>query len=192
MYSFFTSVFIAFFMTAPKPTPFAAGTDLTVELGWQGGGDQTVDGVRLGLGMLTERTGSRRWAYELGFVSGNDHCHRYDNHNYCDDNVWAIYGFGGIQADLPISSDRKLFASLTGGFFAGVNYWEDWYWNDGHWDTDVAIMGGVMGKASLMYEFDNFRMGLGLFAGFGPSIGSESGLEIYFPVGLHFIFHWMF
>jgi hypothetical protein len=177
--------------TAPKPTPFAAGTDLTIELGGQGGGAHTPDGVRLGIGMLTARTGSRRWAYELGFVSGDNRCRDRDWDRDCDE--WAIYGFGGIQLDFPISGDRKLFASLTGGFFAGVSVYEDWYWDDRDYhDDDVAIMGGVMGKGALMYEFDAFRLGLGIFAGFGPSIGSESGLEIYFPAGLHFIFHFMF
>ncbi len=178
--------------SAPKPTPFVAGTDLTLDLGWQDGTSHTVDGVRLGLGMLTQRQGSRRWAYELSFVSGNDYCHNHNNDRYCD-NLWAVYGFGGIQLDFPISADRKLFASLTGGFFAGVSYWENWYWDvNDHNDDDVAIMGGIMGKAALMYELDSFRLGVGLIAGFGPSLGSESGLEIYFPVGMHFIFHFMF
>ncbi|PKN27892.1 MAG: hypothetical protein CVU65_00950 [Deltaproteobacteria bacterium HGW-Deltaproteobacteria-22] len=178
--------------TAPKPNPFEAGTDLTLDLGWQGGASHTVDGVRLGVGMLTQRQDSRRWAYELNFVSGDDYCQRHNDARYCDDQ-WAVYGFGGIQLDFPISADRKLFASVTGGFFAGVSYWENWYWDDNDVnDDDLAIMGGIMGKASLMYEFDSFRLGVGVFAGFGPSIGSESGLEIYFPVGMHFIFHYMF
>ena len=177
--STFLAFLVAFTLNAnpPKPTPFAAGTDLTIELGWQGGGVHTVDGVRLGIGMLTQRQGNRRWAYELGFVAGDDHCSNHDNHRYCDDE-WAIYGFGGIQLDFPLSSDKKLFASLTGGFFAGIAYYENYWWDYDHLEDDVAIVGGVMGKASLMYQLDSFRLGLGIFAGFGPSIGSESGLEI--------------
>ncbi len=188
------ALFLAFSTpAAPRPTPFASGTDLTVELGWQGGGSHTVDGVRLGIGMLTQRTGGNRWMYELSFVSGRDYCRRWDDRRYCDYRQWALQGFGGIQKDIPLTGDSKLFASLTGGFFAGIASWENWYRDhDGRFHDDMALMGGVLGKAALLYDFDAFRLGLGVFAAFGPALGTESGLGIYFPAGMHFIFHFKF
>ncbi|MDA3863230.1 MAG: hypothetical protein PF689_05100 [Deltaproteobacteria bacterium] len=189
-----TSLFLSAMLlpSAPKPQPFSAGTDLTIEMGYFDGMRYTPDGIRLGIGMLTQRQGKRRWNYEINYVDGKEYCHH--NNDYCGDN-WSIYGFGGVNYDFPISADRKFFASLTGGFFLGFSSYDQYYWyydDDYYDDDDLVIMGGVMGKAALHYEFDSFRLGVGLMAGIGPSIGSESGLEMYNPFNLYFSFHWMF
>ncbi|MBU1240363.1 hypothetical protein KKF84_05130 [Myxococcota bacterium] len=178
----------------PKPQPFSPGTDLTINLGWQDGRDITPDGGYFSIGMLTQRTGNRRWAYELAFVSRDDHCHYVDNDRRCA-NEWGVHVFAGVNYDLPLSNDRKLFVSLRGGFFAALGsidrYYYDNYYDD--WDDDnLFIAAGVMGKAGIYIEFTPIRLGFEVMAGFGPSIGTESGIDFYLPVSGQFTFHYIF
>jgi hypothetical protein len=178
----------------PKPQPFSSGTDITFDFGFQNGAYNTADGGRFGIGMLTQRTGNKRWIYELSFVSRNDRCHydAHDDRRYCG-GEWAVQLYGGLQYDYPLSSDRKFFASLSGGFFGAIANFDQYYWDHYDYNDDNTLIAvGIMGKASLHYEFDSFRIGFGIQAGIGPSIGTESGIDIYFPIGGFFSFHYMF
>ncbi len=177
----------------PKPQPFTSGTDLTINLGWQDGHEVTPDGFLFSVGMLTQRTGNRRWAYELGFVSRSEHCRYYNNERYCG-SEWGIHAFAGMNWDFPLTTDRKIFISLRGGLFAALGnidrYYYD-YWDD--WDGDnVFIAAGAMGKAGIYLELTPFRFGLEMMTAIGPSLGTESGLDLYLPVSGQFTFHYIF
>ncbi|MBN2724173.1 MAG: hypothetical protein JXR95_08900 [Deltaproteobacteria bacterium] len=171
-----------------KPNLFQPGTSLTVELGWQSGGQHTPDGVRLSIGILTGLKGTTNWAYDISYVSGDDECHN----GYCYED-WGLTVSGGLNRYFFITPDRRLYAVFTGGIFAGISHFENGYWYNDEWDDDdTALVSGIFGKASILFNLDPISVGLGLFAGIGPSFGTESGLEIYFPIGMHFTLHWSF
>lgn len=172
-----------------KPQFFERGTSLTLDFGFQGGGIHTPDGPRIGVGVLTSLKGNINWAYELSIVNGDD-CH----HDYCYDE-WGIYLYGGINRYFFFTPDRRFYAILGGGLFAGINSFERGYWYNEYdnWDDDdTALVVGPMGKASIMFDIKPVSLGVTLFLGFGISFGTESGLEFTLPGGLSFSIHWAF
>jgi hypothetical protein len=180
-----------------KQAPGSAGTDLTIQLGFQNGGRHTVDGGRIGVGMLTSSQGGSRWAYELSFVWDDDDCHYNANDRYCRSEM-ALQAYGGYHKDFFPFNSKQIVVFVSGGVFLGLanyswdHYDDNYIYDDYYGDDDTCIVGGVMGKAGIAFSTGKWRFGIGMIAGLGPSIGSESGLEIYFPVGGHFLLNYSF